>query len=78
MNSFTKEELEEIGYGLGWMIDAIGDAPLTSELRDKVQAMIDNYCEHKKNVTTLYTISGDYPFGGFCRDCGSFVDEIER
>lgn len=83
MNNFTKEELgfllwavdelEQIETALVWLradfkVDYV-------ELHQKLQSLIDSYCEHKENVTTLYTISGDYPFGGFCRDCGSLVDE---
>ncbi len=38
MNDFTKEELEEIYYRLE-------NAP--QELEDKIQSMIENYCEHE-------------------------------
>lgn len=50
MNDFTKEELKDIlhlikdvhkgtqKHGLEWGFD----------LRDKIQSMIDNYCEHTK------------------------------
>lgn len=44
MNDFTKKELEEIYYRLE-------NAP--QELEDKIQAMIDNYCEHEFQVKSL-------------------------
>ncbi len=43
MNDFTKEELKEIYYRLE-------NAP--QELEVKIQAMIDNYCEHNDRVAT--------------------------
>jgi hypothetical protein len=46
MSDFTKEELERILEGIIWWLD--GDSALYSEaLIDKIQSMIDNYCEHK-------------------------------
>ncbi len=47
MNDFTKEELKELNNGLGWAISEGGDCNLTHLLRDKLQNMIDNYCEHE-------------------------------
>lgn len=45
MNEFTKEELERLIEGISWWLD--GDSALYSEqLINKIQAMIDNYCEH--------------------------------
>lgn len=45
MNNFTKEELERILEGVTWWLD--GDNALYCEqLIDKIQSMIDNYCEH--------------------------------
>ena len=51
MNDFTKEELEDL---LNCWASA-GDPPLIEktmngwgdEMADKIQAMIDNYCEHE-------------------------------
>jgi hypothetical protein len=42
MNDFTKEELQNIAYGL----ECCG--MLNSDLRKKVLSMIDNYCEHEE------------------------------
>ncbi len=48
MNDFTKEELERILEGVTWWLD--GDSDLYSEvLINKIQSMIDNYCEHECN-----------------------------
>ncbi len=47
MNDFTKEELERILEGISWWLD--GDDALYSEkLINKIQAMIDSYCEHEE------------------------------
>jgi hypothetical protein len=41
MNDFTKEELEDISY-------AIEMASLNNfSLKDKLESMIENYCEHE-------------------------------
>lgn len=42
MNDFTKEELREI-Y---WVFDRQGACRLLT-LKEKIQSMIDNYCEHE-------------------------------
>jgi hypothetical protein len=46
MNDFTKEELEEIAFNLGeirvWSETLESSWPVL----DKLQSMIDNYCEH--------------------------------
>jgi len=51
MNDFTKEELEGILEGLQ-IIDADpGIRPKIyweDSLKDKIQSLIDNYCEHEK------------------------------
>jgi hypothetical protein len=40
MNDFTKKELENIMWAI------YGEYPLPIILGDKLQSMIDNYCEH--------------------------------
>lgn len=45
MNDFTKEELEELLDAIGWK-DGEGQATeLTLFLEEKLNSMIDNYCE---------------------------------
>ncbi len=45
MNDFTKEELQRILEGVTWWLD--GDSALYCEqLINKIQYMIDNYCEY--------------------------------
>jgi len=45
MNDFTKEDLQDIANALeNWVPDHIG-------LRDKIQSMIDSYCEHDCKYT---------------------------
>ena len=72
MNDFTKEELEKL---LMWSVhraEDIGTVEYCREgsglLFDKIQSMIDNYCEHD-------------PYGDFhecgdrCRKCGVIVND---
>ncbi len=61
MNDFTKEELENILNGNVWHY------PHTYQsLRDKIQSLIHNYCEHE----CTYDGSGCVQV---CRDCGEIV-----
>lgn len=69
MNNFTKEELQDI-------YDAVMDTSIAmfEHLPSKIQAMIDNYCEHK----TAY--SCDYCGLTGCEDCkeavgGELIDD---
>jgi len=63
MNDFTKEELKHILNG------DIELYPSTfSDLRDKIQSMIDNYCEHKKYVENIVT-------GWQCEKCGVLLND---
>ena len=45
MNDFTKEELEKLRYAIT-NYDYCDD-----KLNDKIQSMIDNYCEHEFDMT---------------------------
>lgn len=67
MNHFTKEELQSIEYGL----ESIGLSQ--SPLRLRVLAMIDNYCEHKKDVWPIYTLRACIPCAGLCFECNQPV-----
>ena len=47
MNDFTKEELEELHYLANYYIEMnITVHDEATQMRDKLQSMIDNYCEH--------------------------------
>ena len=46
MNEFTKEELERICQFFNIAIEDYKEPDSTYELRDKIQSLIDNYCEH--------------------------------
>jgi hypothetical protein len=51
MNDFTKDELETIYLDMNHSVLKYGKenvAPFYLELRDKVEKMIDNYCEHEQ------------------------------
>ena len=47
MNKFTKEELERICQFFNIAIEDYKEPDSTYELRNKIQSMIDNYCEHE-------------------------------
>lgn len=74
MNDFTKDELQEI-------VDIVNDInngsqrhglELYFELRNKVQSMIDNYCDHAwENVCCQCAMSNVY-----CYKCEKSMDEI--
>ncbi len=47
MTDFTKEELEEIHYGI-WTWEGTRDKPkIIQDIQNKIQSMIDNYSEPK-------------------------------
>ncbi len=65
MNDFTKEELTILFLELNIAIRHWGEAPEYkdySKLKDKIQSMIDDYCDHKN------TRNGDPCLE--CCDCG--------
>ena len=50
MNEFTKDELQIILLDMDTYIrqnKILKESPIHKELRLKIQAMIDNYCEHE-------------------------------
>ncbi len=47
MNEFTKEELQYLHETLRWITEDFKEPDSTYELRDKIQSLIDNYCEHE-------------------------------
>ena len=71
MNNFTKEELYEISNSLGWMIDIVGDAHFALELRDKVERMINNYCEHDFQLDWFDGPGGTYK----CTKCNEISND---
>ncbi len=69
MNEFTKEELESLRNGI---FVCMGSSSLwkTSEnnsLVDKIQSMIDNYCEHREYKMI---VNYDNDFVNVCVKCG--------
>lgn len=66
MNDFTKEELQIL-----WL-ELSGNHYL--ELKNKIQSMIDKYCEHQKDILPLYTASGDLPCAALCYECDNPID----
>jgi hypothetical protein len=47
MNDFTKEELEYIFYCVDIVTHKNDESDIYGKLQDKIQSMIDNYCEHE-------------------------------
>lgn len=56
MNEFTKEELEIINSALNQLYDLCEE-----KLIDKVQSLIDNYCEHENTCQGYSCVE--------CTDC---------
>ncbi len=48
MNDFTKEDLEQLKYHL------FGNPKVHTKLCQKIQSMIDNYCEHPQSYRYRY------------------------
>lgn len=74
MNDFTKEELEDIGS----CIYAVRSSSSISEmtyglLQEKVQAMIDNYCDHESFTGSCIKIDGVAL--KTCSKCGKMFNE---
>jgi hypothetical protein len=76
MNDFTKEELEDIENGLGWLCEHNPFHTVEiGKLMNKVKYMIENYCEHEVAVWPLYTATGDMACAGLCFTCNKCVDK---
>lgn len=68
MNEFTKDELGQIKqcvYFEGWKSEGENS---NQDLLDKIQAMIDNYCDHKRGTRAIYDSGLEA-----CRDCGEIL-----
>lgn len=63
MDEFTKEELEHILFGLQDWCSPASTLSYYSNLKNKIESMIDNYCEHE-NGAEGYNCSE-------CKDCGA-------
>lgn len=69
MNDFTKEELEKICQFFNIAIEDFNEPDNTYELRDKIQSMIDNYCDHDfRTGQHLFTDT-------YCTKCNLVKDE---
>lgn len=70
MNEFTKQELEDIENGLGWLCEHNPFCKVEiGKLMTKVKSMIDNYCEHHecKHEFERKTVQID-----LCEKCKNF------
>jgi hypothetical protein len=73
MNDFTKEELETIRDDIKheMSISALANHDFNRNMLNKVERMIDNYCEHKETVNIGGWVSK-------CVKCGTkFGDETQ-
>lgn len=69
MNHFTKEELEYIMH-LCHICNSYHSSP-SQNFKNKIQSMIDNYCEHKNKEMDCN--------GGIslvCTDCGKTILDV--
>lgn len=74
MNDFTKEELDEIFWILeGCTMDYIGKE--NNVLIDKIQSMIDNYCEHKPEPIEQEYMLYQMPKNAFMKQIDDCVRE---
>lgn len=55
MNDFTKEELEILHSAIEYWIKniALPGSKVSPVIIKKIQSMIDNYCDHEKNNSSL-------------------------
>lgn len=74
MNDFTRQELQIIlldmnFYALHKSLKVLNEAVSHVELRDKIQSMIDNYCDHEHKDYSKND-SFDVVFRHICIKCG--------
>ncbi len=63
MNDFTKEELNILYDYLDHACDTYQEPDSSYKLKDKIQFMIDNYCEHEWHTNP-------YDYILHCQKCG--------
>lgn len=57
MNDFSKKELQIIHLDMMTYIHRttiLKESPIHKRLRDKIESMIDNYCEHSEDMSLQY------------------------
>lgn len=72
MNDFTESELLSLKMLILELDHFRPRTKFDHDLRDKIQFMIDNYCEHKEAELEW---QGDIAF--FCKSCGKIVTDKE-
>lgn len=80
MNDFTKEELKLLGGCVfSKFVASLNDPSIQhlqddlKKIRDKIESMIDNYCEHK-NKETLKVNEWGEPILHKCKHCTGVVE----
>ncbi len=74
MNDFTKEELMNILYALEHLYEPSFDLPKMYLLRNKVESMIDNYCDHEwENICCQCTMDKIY-----CHKCEKDMGDLKE
>lgn len=72
MNDFTKEELYQLYAVLcAWMSNPIGQNDEAIKLANKLQSMIDSYCEHSKCIIHEVNKPDDLSPNTKCYKCKS-------
>ena len=66
MSEITKEELKYIRDTMVNIVEVYPDTELPYSIRDKIQKMLDNYCEH--HFETIKDCFGQY--FPVCMKCG--------
>ncbi len=81
MNDFKKCELQIIHLDMTTYINRtpmLNESPCHKELKDKVQRMIENYCEHKKDNSPLFTPTDDLPCAYMCYECNKVYCDDDK
>ena len=68
VNDFTKDELEKINYALDITTFHNDEYEENEQLLNKIQSMIENYCEHQST-------SDGSGLEQICLDCGKSFNE---
>lgn len=74
MTDFTKEELQIILLDMTTYVNRtliLNESPGHKKLRDKLQHMIHNYCQHDWDVKIYNKQPGNFK----CKNCGIFLNE---
>lgn len=73
MNDFTKEELEYLYQSIDNIVECYSEPDIGYLVRDKIQRMLDNYCEHHwVTDPRLHFMSNPPQIKCICIKCGRY------